>query len=114
MSPPFNAVSIDGYCAYWDAGDSNSTFVHGDLEIEIDLQKGQDIQIVFKGKNNANTYTNTTRIRNQYFRVRPKPGTVLVNSVVVQNDLPPPGALCYDVPYTQNWQGKCFNLGYRY
>lgn len=112
--PPFNASWTSGatsgnWCAYWDADDSNGVYKYGELEFELDLKKGMEVQIVFKGRNGAFAHTNYGRIKKQHFRVWPKPGLVTVgpfgNSTVVQNDLPPPGALCFCTPKTQTWQG---------
>lgn len=106
---PFNAsytsAGTGNFNAYWDADDSNGVFKKDSLEFEINLVKGMEIQIVFLGINYDFDNTNTCRIRKQYFRVYPKPGLTLVNSVVTQNDAPPPDALCYGVPTTQTWYG---------
>ena len=80
VHPPWNALLNahsygmgGGYCAHWDAEDSNGNYRRGGLNFDINLKKGMEIQIVFKGRNKANYHTNYSRIRKQYFRVHPFP-----------------------------------------
>jgi len=125
--PPWNAALTSasygiggGFAAHWPAEDSNGNYRHRAIDFEINLKKGMEVQIVFKGENQAQYHTNYGRIRRQYFRVRP---VITHQDIMVwdgpfnnnypaggnwslrNNYLPPPDALCYDVPTTQTWLG---------
>ena len=125
--PPWNAALTNasygiggGFAAHWPAEDSNGNYRHRAIDFEINLKKGMEVQIVFKGENQAQYHTNYGRIRRQYFRVRP---VITHQDIMVwdgpfnnnypaggnwslrNNYLPPPDALCYDVPTTQTWLG---------
>ena len=102
----YTSAGTGNFNCYWDADDSNGVFIKDSLEFEITLEKGMEIQIVFLGINYDFNNTNWCRIRNQYFRVYPRPGVFYsFGQPAVMNDIPPPGALCFCTPKTQTWYG---------